>query len=465
MEMIIDILYDIIWSPALLVLLLGAGLYFTIRTRCVQVRKLKVSVQLLFPGVMKKHRRGFSSFQVFCVALSGRVGTGNIVGVATAIALGGPGAVFWMWIVAFLGASTAFMESTLAQLYKFKADNKWRGGPACYIHKGLGMRWLSIVFIVFTMLGYGTFLVMVQANGIAEAFDNSFSIPAYVVGVASVVLVGLVIVGGMQRIARFASVVTPFMAVGYITMAVIILSIHWRAIPGVFGMIFSCAFGANQMFSGLLGGAISMGVKRGLFSNEAGQGGGAIVSASADVDYPAQQGIVQSFSVYVDTLLVCTATALMILCTDSYNVFNHATGAMIYAGAPDLGNNYVAFTQHAVDSVFSGFGGVFVAVALTFFVFTTLIAYYFYADSSILYLCRIYNIKKTWKRAIIVWVYRVFLFSSIIIGACFQTDLIWKIGDIGLGLTTWINVIALLFLCPRAVRALKTFERSGHNNS
>ena len=459
MEAIIDHIYNIIWSPALFVLLLGAGLYFTLRTRCVQVRKIKTSIRLLFPGVRKKHSKGFTSFEAFCVALSGRVGTGNIVGVATAIALGGPGAVFWMWVVAFLGASTAFMESTLAQLYKFKDNNKWHGGPACYIHKGLGMRWLSILFIICTMLGYGTFLVMVQANSIAEAFENSFSVPDYLVGIAAIILVGLVVVGGMKRIARFASIVTPFMALGYILMSIIILSINWRSIPSVFETIFSCAFGVNQMFSGLLGGAISMGVKRGLFSNEAGQGGGAIVSASADVEYPAQQGIVQAFSVYVDTLLVCTATALMILCTGSYNVFNQATGDIIHAGVPELGNNYVAYTQHAVDSVFVGFGGIFVAVALTFFVFTTLIAYYFYSDSSILYLCRVYDIRKAWKKKLIVWVYRVFLFSSIIIGACFQTDLIWKIGDIGLGLTTWINVIALLFLCPRAIRALKRAER------
>lgn len=457
---IINYIYDIIWSPALLILLLGAGLYFTIRTRCVQVRKIKTSIQLLFPGIKKNHSRGFTSFEAFCVALSSRVGTGNIVGVATAIALGGPGAVFWMWVVAFLGASTAFMESTLAQLYKFKDnDNKWYGGPACYIHKGLGMRWLSILFIICTMLGYGTFLAMVQANSIAEAFENSFSVPTYLIGIVTVILVGLVVVGRMKRIARFASIVTPFMAIGYITMSIIILAINWKSIPYIFETILSCAFGINQMFSGLLGSAISMGVKRGLFSNEAGQGGGAIVSASADVKHPAHQGLVQSFSVYVDTLLVCTATAVMILCTDSYNVFNQATSDIIHAGVPELGNNYVAYTQHAVDSVFAGFGNIFVTIALAFFVFTTIIAYYFYSDSSIVYLCHVYNIQKAWKKKLIIWVYRIFLFSAIIIGACYQADLIWKIGDIGLGLTTWINVVALLLLCPHAIKALKKLER------
>ena len=209
-----------------------------------------------------------------------------------------------------------------------------------------------------------------------------------------------------------------------------------------------------------MGSAIAMGVKRGLFSNEAGQGGGAIVSGSADVSHPAQQGLVQAFSVYIDTLLVCTATALMILCTGNYNVFDQNTGEMIVANAPQLGSNYVAFTQASIDSVFNGFGSFFVTIALAFFVFTTLIAYYFYSESSIIFLCRIWNIADSSKEKVILWIYRIFLFTAIVLGSCTATGTVWTIGDIGLGLTTWINVIVLLILSPRALKALADYENT-----
>lgn len=457
MDKIVQQIYNIVWSPALIVLLVGAGLYFTLRTRCVQVRRIGEMVRLLFrkPAGAKGDRQGISSFQAFCIALSGRVGTGNIVGVATAIALGGPGAVFWMWVIAFLGASTAFMESTLAQKYKFKRGSEWRGGPASYIDEGLGCRWLGILFAIFTIIGYGLLLAMVQANGVASAFDNSFSINPLWTGIGVVVLLAVVIVGGVRRIADFASVVTPFMALGYILMSLIIIGANIKAVPAVFGMIFSSAFGFNSAFGGIIGSAISMGVKRGLFSNEAGQGGGAIVSASANVDNPAQQGLVQAFSVYIDTILVCTSTALIILCTGCYNIFG-ADGRMIASNAPELGSNYVGFTQAAIDTVFNGVGSAFVAIALAFFTFTTLIAYYFYSESSILYIARLKGRKS--KERMNILVYRILLFAAVVYGACTQSDTVWTIGDIGLGLTTWINVIVLLILCPQALKDLKEYE-------
>lgn len=457
MDKIVQQIYNIVWSPALIVLLVGAGLYFTLRTRCVQVRRIGEMVRLLFrkPAGAKGDRQGISSFQAFCIALSGRVGTGNIVGVATAIALGGPGAVFWMWVIAFLGASTAFMESTLAQKYKFKRGSEWRGGPASYIDEGLGCRWLGILFAIFTIIGYGLLLAMVQANSVASAFDNSFSINPLCTGIGVVVLLAVVIMGGVRRIADFASVVTPFMALGYILMSLIIIGANIKAVPAVFGMIFSSAFGFNSAFGGIIGSAISMGVKRGLFSNEAGQGGGAIVSASANVDNPAQQGLVQTFSVYIDTILVCTSTALIILCTGCYNIFG-ADGRMIASNAPELGSNYVGFTQAAIDTVFNGVGSAFVAIALAFFTFTTLIAYYFYSESSILYIARLKGRKS--KERMNILVYRILLFAAVVYGACTQSDTIWTIGDIGLGLTTWINVIVLLILCPQALKELKEYE-------
>lgn len=457
MDKIVQQIYNIVWSPALIILLVGAGLYFTLRTRCVQVRRIGEMVRLLFkkPAGSKADRQGISSFQAFCIALSGRVGTGNIIGVATAIALGGPGAVFWMWVIAFLGASTAFMESTLAQKYKFKHGSGWRGGPASYIDEGLGCRWLGILFAVFTIVGYGMLLAMVQANGVASAFNNAFSINPLWTGIGVVVLLGIVIIGGVKRIADVASVVTPFMALGYILMSLIIIGANIKSVPAVFGLIFSSAFGFNSAFGGIIGSAIAMGVKRGLFSNEAGQGGGAIVSASADVKNPAQQGLVQAFSVYIDTLLVCTSTALIILCTGCYNIFG-ADGQMIAANAPELGSNYVAFTQSAIDTVFKGFGSSFVAIALAFFTFTTIMAYYFYSESSIIYLGKLREGKNNEKAYI--WIYRSLLFATVIIGACTQSDTAWTIGDIGLGLTTWINVIVLLILCPKALKELKEYE-------
>ena len=400
--------------------------------------------------------KGISSFEAFSVALSGRVGTGNIVGVATAIAMGGPGAVFWMWIIAFLGASTAFVESTLAQIYNFPHSSSLRGGPACYIEKGLKCKWLAVLFAVLTILGYGLLLVTVQANGVTNALGNSFNVPPLWCGLGLAFLLALVIIGGIKSIARVASIVTPFMALGYILLTIVVVAKHIDMVPAVFGAIVNGAFGIKPVAGGILGSTIMMGVKRGIFSNEAGQGGGAIVSASASVSHPAKQGLAQAFSVYVDTLLICTGTALMILCSGTYNIFDSKTGEMLAAYAPDLGANYVGYTQAAVDSVVSGFGGGFVSTALIFFVFTTVMAYYFYGESSIMY---IFQGKPRWEKAAI-WGFRASLLLMTVFGAVKEANVIWQMGDIGVGITAWINVIALLLLCPQAIKALREFEKS-----
>ena len=389
-----------------------------------------------------------TSFQSFCLALSGRVGTGNIVGVASAIAIGGPGSVFWMWVIAIVGAATAFVESTLAQLYRFKSDGIWKGGPACYIEKGLGQRWLGVIFALLTVVGYGLLLSMVQANGASSAFENSFGFRPIYVGLAIVVLLALVIFGGLGRIAKFASVVTPIMALGYIILSVVVVCINISEVPHAFASIFKGAFGIGPAFAGMVGSAISMGVKRGLFSNEAGQGGGAIVSASTSIDHPAKQGLVQSFSVYIDTIVVCTATALMILCTGS-----HAN--------PALDGNFVGTTQAAIDTVFMGWGNIFVTIALAFFTFTTIVAYDVYAESSISYLFEPYKgagARTAEKISIIL--YRLLLFVTVAVGACTQAGVAWTCGDIGVGITTWINIIVLIILCPKAAASLKDFEAS-----
>lgn len=452
---VVDALNSVIWSPALVALLLGAGIYLSVRTRFVQLRRLPLMMRSLFEKSEKQH--GISSFEAFCVALSGHVGTGNIVGVATAIAFGGPGSVFWMWVTAFLGAATSFTEVTLAQLFKFHHKTGYRGGPAAYIDKGLKLKWLGGLFAILTVIGYGVFLTTVQANGMSSALNNSFGVNPLASGLALAFVLALVIIGGIRSIARVASIVTPFMALGYILMAVVVVVMHHDAVPGAFAAIIKGAFGFSSIGGGIIGSAIMMGVKRGIFSNEAGQGGGAIVSASADVPHPARQGLAQSFSVYVDTLLVCTATALMILCSGTYNVFDQATGEMTAALAPELGNNYAGFTQAAVDSVLPGVGSTFVSVALIFFVFTTIMAYYFYSESSIIYL---FFGRKTGGRGenITIWVLRIVLLAATVFGALNEADLIWKLGDVGVGLTAWINIIALLILCPLALKALREYE-------
>ena len=461
-ESIVSFLNGIVWSPALVVLLVGAGLYFSVRTRFVQVRRFALMIRSLFAGGEKEQdgsRHGISSFEAFCVALSGRVGTGNIVGVATAIALGGPGAIFWMWIIAFFGASTAFVESTLAQKYKFHHSSGYRGGPASYISKGLKTPWLGVLFSILCLIGYGMLLPTVQANGMAGAMDNAFSLTPLASGLGLAFLLGLVIIGGIRSIARVASIVTPFMALGYIVLAIVVIGHHIDAVPAVLGTIVKGAFGMDSVTGGIVGSTIMMGVKRGIFSNEAGQGGGAIVSASAAVPHPARQGLAQAFSVYVDTLLVCTATALMILCSGCYNVFDAASGKMIFTGDPTLGENYVGFTQAAVDTVLPGFGSILISIALVFFVFTTLMAYYFYGETSIISLFEGRPDRKKAERTCI-WVFRFLLLGMVIFGALREAGVIWQLGDVGVGLTAWINVIALLILCPQAIRALREYEQS-----
>lgn len=455
---IVSAINDIVWSPALVVLLIFAGIYFSIRTGFVQVRRFGLILKSLFSrrgGKGDSH--GISSFQAFCVALSGRVGTGNIVGVATAIALGGPGSVFWMWIIAFFGASTAFVESTLAQIYKFKHATGYRGGPSNYIQHGLGLKWLGILFSIIAVTAFSTMLTTVQSNGISSALGNSYGLSPLVSGLILAFILGLVIIGGIKSISKVASVVTPFMALGYVLISIVVIILHIHDVPAVLGSIVTNAFGIRPIAGGILGSTIMMGVKRGIFSNEAGQGSGAIVSASADVPHPVKQGLAQSFSVYVDTLLVCTATALMILCSGTYNILS-STGEVLVANAPELADNYVGYTQAALDSALNGFGNQFVTIALFFFVFTTVMAYYFYSESSIMYMFDVSGKGGSRAEKLCVWALRIVILAATVFGAVRETNVVWMLGDIGVGLMAWVNVIALLILCPKAIRALKDYE-------
>ena len=319
MDKIIHSFSDLVWSDALIYLCLITGLYFSIRTGFLQVTYLKDMVKLLFSK--NESDKGISSFQAFSLAISGRVGTGNIVGVATAIAMGGPGAVFWMWLIAFLGSASAFVEATLGQLYKQESNGEYRGGAAYYIEKGLGVKWYAVLFAVLTIISTGLLLPGVQSNSIASAVNNSFSIgtehynfplvgelPVNYIGILIIILLVLIIFGGVKRLGKTAEFVVPFMAGIYILMAVIIIVLNIKEVPSVLKLIFSSAFNMNASFSGIFGMAIAWGVKRGIYSNEAGQGTAPHAAAAAEVKHPAQQGLVQAFSVYIDTLFVCSAT-------------------------------------------------------------------------------------------------------------------------------------------------------------
>ena len=421
-------------------LLIFAGLFFTAGTRFVQVRHFKDMLKSLF-AVKAGKGKGISSFEAFCMALSGRIGTGNIVGVATAIAIGGPGSVFWMWIIAFFGAATAFMESTLAQKYKFQHETGFRGGPFSYIEAGLKQKWLGVFFALAGVLGYGICLVTVQANGLGSSMNNAFGVPPVYAGIGLAIVLGIVIFGGVKSISRVSSVVTPFMALGYIIVALIVICCNLEAVPGVFRQIFQGAFGVGAIGGGALGTTIMMGVKRGIFSNEAGQGSGAIVSASADVSHPVRQGFAQSFSVYVDTLFVCTATALMIL----------------IAAPQEMGTNFAGYTQAAVDTVFPGFGSQFVSIAMVFFVYTTIMAYYFYSESSLIYLMR--KREGSLMEKLLVLFLRVFLLVAAVLGTVYESTVTWDLGDIAVGIQAWVNVIALLLLSRQGFKALRDFEQ------
>lgn len=453
-EQIIATISGLLWSPALIVLCLGAGLYFSIRTRFVQVRRFGTMCRLLF-STDKTQKTGISSFQAFAMALSGRVGTGNIVGVATAIGYGGPGAIVWMWIIAFLGAGSAFTEATLAQIYKEEHNGQFRGGPSYYIEKGLKCKWLAVIFAISSLIACGLLLPQVQSNGIAIAFQNSMHIhPAIIGGVVALVL-GIVIIGGVKRIAQVAAIIAPFMAILYIILSIIVLICNASVIPSVLSDMFRSAFGLHEAFGGILGSTIAWGVKRGIYSNEAGQGTGSLVAGAAKVSHPVKQGLVQAFSVYVDTLLVCTATAVMLLATQTYNVVNAETGEILFQSPYALGAPDVSYTSTAIGTLLGAdIGNIVIAVALAFFAFTTIMAYYYYAETSLVYLFGHGKKEQIWIRIL-----RVFLIAAVFFGSIKTAKTAWDIGDIGVSTMAWINIIVILILSPKALRTLRDYEK------
>jgi alanine or glycine:cation symporter, AGCS family len=449
LEEFVGWLVGILWSQPMIYLCLGIGLLFTVLTRLLQVRLVKDMIRQIFKGGSSS--AGVSSFQALALSLSGRVGTGNIAGTATAIAFGGPGAVFWMWAIAFIGAGSAFVESTLAQIYKVKQDGQYRGGPAYYIEKGIGWKWYSVLFAISALLAMSLLMPGIQSNSIALGLENAFGINTTVTGIILVVLIGLIIFGGVKRIANVASYVVPFMAIAYVILALVIIAFNISEVPGVLALIFKSAFALDSAFGGIVGMAISWGVKRGIYSNEAGQGTGPHAAAAAEVSHPAKQGLVQAFSVYIDTLLVCSATAFMILFTGSYNT-EGPDGTMIVNNLENVEAG-PGYTQAAIESVLPGFGSGFVAIALFFFAFTTIMAYYYIAETNIAYLTKGKNSKPA------MFILKIVLLGATFYGAVKTAGLAWAMGDIGLGIMVWLNMIAIVILAKPALAALKDYEQ------
>ena len=463
MQAIVDGLNSIIWSPALIYLCLGTGLFYSVLTRFVQVRMFGEMWRLLFSG--SSSAKGISSFQALAVSLSGRVGTGNIAGVAAAIGFGGPGAIFWMWVVAFLGAATAYIESTLGQLYKEEHEGQYRGGPAFYFEKAMGQKWFAWIFAIATITACGLLLPGIQSNSIGNAAEIAFgaggtistsmgdlSVTKIMTAVAIVLILTFIIFGGVKRIASFTQIVVPFMALAYIVIACSVVALNIDQLPGVIGMILADAFTPQAGF----GAAIGWGVKRGVYSNEAGQGTGPHAAAAAEVQHPAQQGLVQAFSVYIDTLFVCSATAFMILITGAYNVHGIGDTFIIQNLPATLAANSPAFTQAAVETVLPGVGEPFVALALFFFSFTTILAYYYIAETNLAYL------KRTLKLPGFDFLLKVALLASTFYGAIKTANLAWGLGDVGVGLMAWLNIVGILvifFMAKPALKALIDYEK------
>lgn len=485
----IETVNDWVWSPALVILCLLAGLYFSFRTRFVQVRRFREMMKLLF-GKQEGGKKtvGISSFQAFAMALSGRVGTGNIVGVATAIGFGGPGAIVWMWVIAFFGAGSAFVEATLAQIYKENHNGQFRGGPAYYIEKGLRSPFLGCVFAVLVALACGVFLPPVQCNGIALSCSQAFGVDVWVIGLVVAMLIAMVTIGGVKRIASVAQIVAPVMAVVYIILSLVVLAVHWQIVPDVFMQMLRGAVGVNEVTGALLGTTIAWGVKRGIYSNEAGQGTGPIVAAAATVSHPVKQGLVQAFSVYIDTLLVCTATAMMILACKTYNLIESVAqtpGGPVVSylqqnPAAPAGEPGVFYTTGAISTLVGpNVGEMIISIALFFFAFTTIMAYYYYAETNLVYLFNRYR-RRIYRKhperldeleredlhfgddrveKIVVWVLRIATISAVFIGSLVGSGIVWKVGDIGVGAMAWINIVTILILSPKALRTLRDYEQ------
>ncbi|WP_079509067.1 alanine/glycine:cation symporter family protein [Mesobacillus jeotgali] len=433
---IITQLNDYMWSYILIAVLVILGTYFTFRTRFVQFKYFPEMIRVLKDPatVSSEGKRGRSSFQAFTVSLASRVGTGNLAGVATAISAGGPGAVFWMWLIAFIGAASAFIESTLAQIYKVKDKDEYRGGPAYYMERGLNKRWLGILFAVIIVFTFGLVFSSVQSNTISLAFDQAFGFDRFWMGIILSAMTAAIIFGGIKRIAFVSQIIVPIMAVLYLILALYIVFTNFSEIPAMFSLIFKNAFGLQEAVGGGMGAAVMMGIKRGLFSNEAGMGSAPNAAATAAVTHPVKQGLIQTLGVFTDTILICSATAFIIIMSGEY------TNA-------DLDG--IQLTQAALTTHVGAWAPTFVGAAIFLFAFTSIIGNYYYGETNIEFI-------KESKTAL--FVYRLAVIAMVLFGSVVDLAIVWNLADLFMGIMALINLLAITLLAKIAMAALKDYR-------
>jgi len=433
-ESMIDGTNTLLWSYVLIIMLIGLGLYFTFRTKFVQFRLFGEMVRLLGEGA-RADKKGVSSFQAFCISTASRVGTGNLAGVAIAITTGGPGAVFWMWLIALIGSASAFVESTLAQIYKVKDGDTFRGGPAYYMEKALNARWMGVTFAVLITLTFGLAFNSVQANTITSAFHSSFGINKVLIAVILSIITAIIIFGGIKRIARVSEIIVPVMAGAYILIALFIMIINITEIPSVFVLIFESAFGLQEAAGGALGAAMMNGIKRGLFSNEAGMGSAPNAAATADVSHPVKQGLIQSLGVFVDTLIICSSTAFIILLSGLYT-------------SPE--SDGIVLTQQALETSMGTWAGIFLSIIVLMFAFSSIVGNYYYGES---------NIEFINNNKLFLNIYRVAVVAMVAFGSLASLSFVWSLADLFMGLMAIINLIAITLLGKIAFSALSDYTK------
>ena len=425
------------FTYVLIVVLIACALWFTWNTKFVQFRMIREMVRLLGDSSRKEegHEHHISSFQAFAVSLASRVGTGNLAGVATALVVGGPGAVFWMWLIALLGAASAFVESTLAQLYKVRGKDSYIGGPAYYMQRGLGLRWMGVLFAVLISVTFGFAFNSVQSNTICGAWEYAFGFDPFWMGIILTLLTLVVIFGGIHRIAKVSGVLVPVMAIGYIVLALGIVLYNITKLPAVIELIVSHAFGWEQAFGGGVGAALMQGIKRGLFSNEAGMGSAPNVAATAHVTHPVKQGLIQALGVFSDTLIICSCTAFIIL-----------------FGDPSLDGTVkgIQLTQQALTNEVGAWGEIFIAVTIILFAFSSIIGNYYYGEANIRFITSSKNV---------LLVYRLLVCGMVMFGALASLDLAWNLADITMAMMAICNLIAVLMLGRQAFRLLEDYRR------
>ncbi|WP_100331059.1 alanine/glycine:cation symporter family protein [Bacillus xiapuensis] len=428
---------DYLYTYLMIALLIGLGLFFSIKTNFVQFKYFGEMFRVIFEKstVDASGKKGISSFQAFTISAASRVGTGNLAGVATAIAAGGPGAVFWMWLIAFIGAASSFVESTLAQIYKVKDKDGFRGGPAYYMEKGLNKRWMGIIFAVTITFCFGLVFNAVQSNTISLAINEGFDVPKAAIGLILAALTAVIIFGGLKRIVHVTQILVPVMAVIYLVLAFVILIMNITEIPSMFMLIIKSAFGLEEAAGGALGAAVMNGIKRGLFSNEAGMGSAPNAAATANVSHPVKQGLIQTLGVFVDTILICSATAIIILLSGEY----------LRADAESINLTQSALSVHVGD-----WATIFVAVAIFLFGFSSVIGNYYYGETNIEF---IKNSPKT------LFVYRVAVVGMVYFGSIAKISLVWDLADLFMAIMAFINLIAIALLYKIAMAALSDYRK------